>query len=368
MERPVNSDPAHAADAAAAVNDTANVEPEASTAESSPAPPQEPTTENNNNTPTDPPPLSKKAQKRALKEAKWEACKEQRDAKRKEKRLELKLIRKQKIEEGLIPHRPRVAPGQVITSIGIVIDLDFEDKMKEAETRSTAQQISRCYSANKHSPTAVHMHLTSFTGLIKQTLSRSDPNHTNWATSKCPAEFHAEDLITAFPAARENVVYLTADSPNTIDTLEEDTVYVIGGLVDKNRYPGLCFKKAQDLGLRHGKLPIGEHLQMSTRKVLTINHVFEIMLKYLATKDWLQAFLAVMPARKGGQAKPELEPEPASADAEPSSNSNGGGGGGTATFDAETNADRDEEEKDEAVESGGLQDAFDVEALSVQQE
>ncbi|KAJ3153174.1 tRNA methyltransferase 10 [Geranomyces variabilis] len=359
MERPINSDPAHPADAAA-VNDTANVAPEASTAESSPAPPQEPTTDNNN-TPTDPPPLSKKAQKRALKEAKWAACKEQRDAKRKEKRVELKLIRKQKIEEGLIPHRPRVAPGQVITSIGIVIDLDFEDKMKEAETRSTALQISRCYSANKHSPTAVHMHLTSFTGLIKQALSRSDPNHTNWATSKCPAEFHAEDLITAFPAARENVVYLTADSPNTIETLDEDTVYVIGGLVDKNRYPGLCFKKAQDLGLRHGKLPIGEHLQMSTRKVLTINHVFEIMLKYLATKDWLQAFLAVMPARKGGQAKPEPEPEPASADAEPSSNSNGnsngGGGGITAAFDAETGADREEEEEeeeDEAVESEHL--------------
>ncbi|KAI8585554.1 guanine-1-methyltransferase-domain-containing protein [Geranomyces variabilis] len=354
MERPANSDQAHAAEAAA-VNDTTNVAPE-----SSPAPPQEPTTDNNtsnNNTPTNPPPMSKKAQKRALKEAKWEACKEQRDAKRKEKRLELKLIRKQKIEEGLIPHRPRVAPGQVITSIGIVIDLDFEDKMKEAETRSTAQQISRCYSANKHSPTAVHMHLTSFTGLIKQALSRSDPNHTNWATSKCPAEFHAEDLMTAFPAARENVVYLTADSPNTIDTLEEGTVYVIGGLVDKNRYPGLCFKKAQDLGLRHGKLPIGEHLQMSTRKVLTINHVFEIMLKYLATKDWLQAFLAVMPARKGGQAKPEPEPEPepASADAEPSSNSNGSGsGGGIAAFDVQANADREEEEEDEAVESEHL--------------
>ncbi|KAJ3177458.1 tRNA methyltransferase 10 [Geranomyces variabilis] len=339
MDNPLNNDQAHAADAS-----VENVAAETST-ESSSLAPQEPTTT------TTPPPLSKKAQKRALKDAKWAACKEQRDAKRKEKRLELKLIRKHKIEEGLIPHRPRVAPGQVITSVGIVIDLDFEDKMRDVETRSTAQQISRCYSANKHSPTAVHMHLTSFTGAIKQALSRSDPNHINWATAKCPAEFHAEDLITAFPRARENVVYLTADSPNTLDTLEEDTVYVIGGLVDKNRYPGLCFKKAQDLGLRHGKLPIGEHLEMSTRKVLTINHVFEIMIKYLETKDWLQAFLAVMPARKGGQAKPDA------ASAEPSSRGGGGGGGDDAN--AATGKDGDEtkaDREDALLTESGAQD------------
>ncbi|KAJ3147232.1 tRNA methyltransferase 10 [Geranomyces michiganensis] len=288
MESPAHDDPVVAADGGGAATETTNASEQAAVTQPV-------------GTPTDPP-LSKKAQKRALKEAKWAAGKEQRDAKRKEKRQELKLVRKQKMEEGLIPHRPRFALQQQMSSVGIVIDLDFEDKMKDVETRSTAMQISRCYSANKHSPTPVHLHLTSFKGAIKQALSQSDPNHENWQTSKCPAEFHTEDLIGAFPC-HENLVYLTADSPNTIETLEDDTNYVIGGLVDKNRYPGLCFKKAQDFGLRHGKLPIGEHLQMSTRKVLTINHVFEIMVKYLETKDWLQAFLAVMPARKGVQVK-----------------------------------------------------------------
>lgn len=35
---------------------------------------------------------------------------------------------------------------------------------------------------------------------------------------------------------RENVVYLTADSKNVLSKLEENHTYVIGGIVDHNRY------------------------------------------------------------------------------------------------------------------------------------
>jgi tRNA (guanine9-N1)-methyltransferase len=43
---------------------------------------------------------------------------------------------------------------------------------------------------------------------------------------------HAEEYRTVFP--KERLVYLTAESPNLLTTLDPDAVYVIGGLVDHN--------------------------------------------------------------------------------------------------------------------------------------
>jgi tRNA (guanine9-N1)-methyltransferase len=61
----------------------------------------------------------------------------------------------------------------------------------------------------------------------------------------------------------------------------------------------LCFDKAQLTGIRAAQLPIGRYLSnLPTRKVLTVNQVFEILVKWVETRNWEEALYSVMPKRK----------------------------------------------------------------------
>ncbi|PWN52552.1 hypothetical protein IE53DRAFT_378041 [Violaceomyces palustris] len=100
---------------------------------------------------------------------------------------------------------------------------------------------------------------------------------------------------------RKDVVYLTADTDDTIEELEEGKTYIIGGIVDRNRYKNICAKKADDLGLRKARLPIDPvHLSghMNSRQVLTVNQVVDILLGWVEKKDWKLALERGLPKRK----------------------------------------------------------------------
>lgn len=44
---------------------------------------------------------------------------------------------------------------------------------------------------------------------------------------------HDEDFLSIFD--KERVVYLTPDSENVLDTIDPESIYVMGGIVDHNR-------------------------------------------------------------------------------------------------------------------------------------
>ncbi|ETN38130.1 uncharacterized protein HMPREF1541_07754 [Cyphellophora europaea CBS 101466] len=102
-------------------------------------------------------------------------------------------------------------------------------------------------------------------------------------------------------AVEGEIIYLSSDSQFTLEELKPNSTYIIGGLVDKNRHKGICHKIAGEKGVRTAKLPIGEYMEMQSRSVLATNHVNEIMLRWLECGDWGQAFMQVIPKRKGGK-------------------------------------------------------------------
>lgn len=181
----------------------------------------------------------------------------------------------------------------------IVIDLEFGHLMNPTEVNSLVQQIMYCYAVNGRCSSPGHLWLTGCEGKIDSHLKRL-PGFNKWIIEK-----ESQSYIEALKDQKENLVYLTADAETILEDLDPKKLYIIGGLVDRNRWKGITMKKAQEQGIQTAKLPIGNYLKMSSSQVLTVNQVVEILLKFLELRDWKTAFFQVIPQRKrcGAQAE-----------------------------------------------------------------
>jgi tRNA (guanine9-N1)-methyltransferase len=80
--------------------------------------------------------------------------------------------------------------------------------------------------------------------------------------------------------------------------LDPAKIYIIGGIVDRNRYKSLTLNKAKEDGIAHARLPIGELMALRSSAVLAVNHVFEIVSQWFNNRDWKHALDKVIPERK----------------------------------------------------------------------
>ncbi|OVA10819.1 tRNA (guanine-N1-)-methyltransferase [Macleaya cordata] len=245
---------------------------------------------NDNPTPL-PPTLSKNAQKKLLKQQKYEekkaqkkaAIKEQKQREGERKRREwdeklanvseeekLKLIesrrelRKERMGKRSEEREKKIERLMRAKEEGqkIVIDLEFSDLMNPSEINSLVQQIMYCYAVNGRCTSPAHLWLTGCGGEMHAPLLRI-PGFEKWLIEKKNRSY-----IEALQDQKENLVYLTADAETVVDELDPKKIYIIGGLVDRNRWKGITMKKANDQGIQTAKLPIGSYLKMSSSQVL----------------------------------------------------------------------------------------------------
>ena len=111
---------------------------------------------------------------------------------------------------------------------------------------------------------------------------------------------HEEEWADIFAKRSKSVVYLTADSDNLLDEIDEECTYVIGALVDRNRLKHCTIKKAERLGMATARLPLKEHshLWRGGTPHLTVNTVVELIHARRAFPDWEGALSHVLPPRK----------------------------------------------------------------------
>ena len=177
------------------------------------------------------------------------------------------------------------------SSLRVAIDLSFDDLMTDRDIHKLLKQIQRTYSINRRADRPIQLYLTSFGGRSKTILDEIQCKYTSW-------DVHIKEESYGDVFSQEDVVYLTSDSPNVLSEVDESKAYIIGGLVDHNHHKGLCYRLAVERGIAHARLPISECVKLKSRTVITVNHVFEIMLLYSQTKDWKESLVQVLPARK----------------------------------------------------------------------
>ncbi|TFK25920.1 hypothetical protein FA15DRAFT_549526, partial [Coprinopsis marcescibilis] len=282
-------------------------------------------------------PLSKNALKRIAKEERWQAVKLERRAREKEaKKAKKRLVAEKRaageLDDDEDEQKKRDVKRRKVQFGGrVVVDLGFDNLMNAKEIKSLSSQLAYTYSANRQASFPFSLLFTSLSG---QTLERLEnlgqASYKRWAnsewwadgferlwsgpegsssagtqsggTSSNPVNADAVPADEAQPSLdeiRQRVVYLTADTEDELTELLPDEIYIIGGICDHNRYKNLCLNKAKEHGIRTAKLPIGRYLSnLPTRKVLTVNQCFEILLKWVETKDWEESLYSVIPKRK----------------------------------------------------------------------
>eukprot|EP01138_Halocafeteria_seosinensis_P006059 gb/GECG01006194.1/.p1 GENE.gb/GECG01006194.1/~~gb/GECG01006194.1/.p1 ORF type:complete len:328 (+),score=52.96 gb/GECG01006194.1/:1-984(+) len=181
-----------------------------------------------------------------------------------------------------------------------IIDCDFHEYMTDRERRSMYQQLALSYNANKY-PTVAQLqtekeepskldrdlynrehHLNAtpakliFTGLSQEAMdSLKQKGATGWEGVYWSRQT-LEDYMETEKIPKATAVYLTADAPDTaeykLESVNTSRVYIIGGIIDRNRYKGLTLKKAQSLGIPTAKLPINDSVRLIGSPSLTTNH------------------------------------------------------------------------------------------------
>lgn len=286
--------------------------------------------------------FSKNFKKKVQKQIKWNNSIEERKLKRKADRKtqkEKEKVKRAKYNEKFssgdkktllesIPFkickkRKLATTENIEKGFHVAIDLssDLDQLMTCVMVRNLATQLSWAYKINRKLKNPSQIWFCDMQERLRETMLKQFGGFENWDLNHFSDSFSeigkldSEESKSKVPP---KIVYLSADSQNVLQSLEQGTVYVIGGLVDRNSHKNFCQEKAEKLGITTAKLPLTDFVEFSEiNRPLTVNHVCEIMVKVnnqiidrktpkceqnfeneFYTEIWREAIVGTLPSRK----------------------------------------------------------------------
>ncbi|KAK4526642.1 hypothetical protein GAYE_SCF26G4558 [Galdieria yellowstonensis] len=186
-------------------------------------------------------------------------------------------------------------------------EVSWDKVQTDREIVSLVKQLEHCCSLNKkaviNNQKPVSMYIVGAEERIKRQLDISCPMWAKW-----PVVWEGEDFLHN---CLEDIVYLSYDATELLGMRESDgsytecdldsnKLYVIGGLVDRNRLKGAAQQRATSLGVRCAKLPLENFFKLQHgTSILSVLSVFQILLLKCNNYTWKEAFMKAVPERKG---------------------------------------------------------------------
>lgn len=177
----------------------------------------------------------------------------------------------------------------------LVFDMSYDSNMSRQELENTASQLMEVEGWNRRAINPFHLHYCNLQpggGYMKELLKR----YGKEAWERLLVTTTERQHVDVFP--REELVYLTADSPNILHNFDHSKVYIIGAIVDRSIQSGLSLANAKRLKLATARLPLDQYLDWGMgAKNLTLDQMIRIMMTLSETGNWQEA-LKFVPTRK----------------------------------------------------------------------
>ena len=184
----------------------------------------------------------------------------------------------------------------------VAIDFQYDGLMSQKELIHLASQIRRVYGANRCSLTPAHLYLTN---MSKDSSSYAVCRQKNEGFDSYVLERSGQALTKLFKL--EELIYLSPDAAEPLMEIDSSKVYVIGGLSDDSVKKKSSMDYALGENIKTARLPIAEFCVKekcgSFKQILTVNVVFELLVKFIECGSWSETFSQILPKRLGWRVK-----------------------------------------------------------------
>lgn len=187
------------------------------------------------------------------------------------------------------------------SSFKIIFDLNYNNMMNSNELKSLVFQIALSYGINKKNKNKIAFYLSNYSNENNNIVSLFEKIGANsWEINYSEKNFYEiEELINL----NKKFIYLSPESEYDLEEVNDNYIFVIGGLIDKTiiknksleRAINIENKKIIDIETR--RLPLKKYIGNIFKTELNINTVVEILSNYLDSKDWKNSILKVLPLR-----------------------------------------------------------------------